>query len=697
MVFVILPDTSYNINILMKSKKEFDPIAWSEGNTQHTQETFGDNLTFVVNEKTEPTHSDADRLLELISQLVEERVCITDDYNDWLRVGLALANELGEAGRSAFHQLSQMSPKYDAAECDRKYDNILRTTNGSVTAGTLFHLAREAGVENSHTTKNVDRQIRKLEETTKNSEEQESLKSLKSLKSPIVPNNEKIVKNRENPIFCAYGTSETSETSETNSNDETMKNYYQDTTEHFEVRDTRLTFSDRLSLDDLPSILHPIFKSETDAVGRDKMLLGTLNVISGLLPDTLYSLYDGRRVHAPLYNIIYGRPATTKGDLEAVRHIADPIKLEMRHCYEAELANYETERALWDAKNKKDRGPQPVEPRPRNPFITANSSASAVYRSLDANGGWGMIFETEADTLTSMLSKSDYGDYSDLMRKAYHHETIAMNRVGDRINIEIDKPRLAIFLTCTGSQLPLLLPPGNVANGLASRFLFYALPDNKVEFRNVFERNNLLIDDVYRNIGQQVLALYHALQMRAGRPIQFLLGPELEEKFVSSFNALLNEQFSMQGDGIQAFIFRIAHACYRYAMILTVLRRISERYGTGQDTFDADEQALVCDERDYRTAMTIIDCLVSHTARVYAVIGDKDDDPFRAASANPCNSDIQRLYDALPADREFTTAEFAKIAETFGLSKSTYYRYLNKMANTYYMVKRMKHGVYVKQ
>lgn len=175
----------------MIDKPYFDPIAWAEGNTQHKHETYGDNLTIVVNKIAEPTHSDGDRLQELISQLVEERVCITDDYNDWLRVGLALANELGEAGRSAFHQLSQMSPKYDARECDLKYDNILRTTNGSITAGTLFHLAREAGVENSHTTKNVDRQIRKLEETTKNSEEQESLKSLKSLKSPIVPNNEK--------------------------------------------------------------------------------------------------------------------------------------------------------------------------------------------------------------------------------------------------------------------------------------------------------------------------------------------------------------------------------------------------------------------------------------------------------------------------------------------------------------------------
>ena len=47
--------------------------------------------------------------------------------------------------------------------------------------------------------------------------------------------------------------------------------------------------------------------------------------------------------------------------------------------------------------------------------------SSAVYRALEANGGSRMIFdETEADTLTNMLSKKEYGNYSDLLRRAFH-------------------------------------------------------------------------------------------------------------------------------------------------------------------------------------------------------------------------------------------------------------------------------------
>ena len=83
--------------------------------------------------------------------------------------------------------------------------------------------------------------------------------------------------------------------------------------------------------------------------------------------------------------------------------------------------------------------------------MPGNSSSSAVYRALDANGGWGIMFETEADTVSNMLD-SDYGHYSDLMRKAYHHETVSMNRVSDKIHIDIENPRLSVFM-CSGFLL----------------------------------------------------------------------------------------------------------------------------------------------------------------------------------------------------------------------------------------------------
>ena len=84
---------------------------------------------------------------EVCSKLSSSGICLTDDYADWVEIGFALANELGESGRSFFHELSCMSSKYDAAECDKKYDNCLRTGNGSVTIATFFQRAKDAGVD----------------------------------------------------------------------------------------------------------------------------------------------------------------------------------------------------------------------------------------------------------------------------------------------------------------------------------------------------------------------------------------------------------------------------------------------------------------------------------------------------------------------------------------------------------------------
>lgn len=72
---------------------------------------------------------------------------------------------------------------------------------------------------------------------------------------------------------------------------------------------TGYTFSDKVNENDLPIWLHDIYKIHQDTVSRDKMLLGILNVTSGLMGGAngsteeqsgIYGIYDGHRVFAPL-------------------------------------------------------------------------------------------------------------------------------------------------------------------------------------------------------------------------------------------------------------------------------------------------------------------------------------------------------------------------------------------------------------
>ena len=474
---------------------------------------------------------------------------------------------------------------------------------------------------------------------------------------------------------------------------------------------TGYTFSDKLPLEDLPAFLAPIYEVHDNSVDRDKMLLGALNIISGLMGGAngtadchcgIYGLYDARRVYAPLYNIVYGAAGSSKGEIAFCKRIAAPVKQEMRRQYEYEKQQYEQQMAQYEAqskgKAKADRGEAPKEPPYRDPFVPGNSSSSAVYRAMDANGGWGMMFETEADTVSAMIA-SDYGNYSDLMRKAHHHEPISMNRVTDRIHIDIDEPKLSVFLTCTPGQLSALFTASSFENGLGSRILFYEMPEEKATFHDVFARKDEPLEETYRRMGDAFLPLYHELRERKDSPLQFVMSSAQQQQFLAAFGSMLHEQSGMLGSGITAFIYRLALEGFRYAMVLTALRRLSEWTAipvTQKEggIFRPDERALVCDDRDFRSAMTIVGSLVNHTTRVYAVLAKENDNPFAKIGVS-LSAEEQRVYRSLP-ETEFKSSDFKAVAQRVDISLRSAERMLSKFCNVYRIISPVRRGFYRK-
>src|SRR5690606_1520461 len=115
-------------------------------------------------------------------------------------------------------------------------------------------------------------------------------------------------------------------------------------------------------------------------------------------------------------------------------------------------------------------GDKPAKPQEKMLLLPANSSATGVFQLLADNDGRGLIFETEGDTLSNIF-KSDYGNYSDGFRKAFHHETISYYRRTDREYVDLMAPCLSTVLAGTPGQVHGLIPSSE--NGLFSRFLFY--------------------------------------------------------------------------------------------------------------------------------------------------------------------------------------------------------------------------------
>lgn len=78
------------------------------------------------------------------SKISEHGIDITGDYESWKSVGMALAS-LGENGRKYFHICSRQYAKYNFAETERKFTNLIRTTR-SVNIGTFFFICRQYGI-----------------------------------------------------------------------------------------------------------------------------------------------------------------------------------------------------------------------------------------------------------------------------------------------------------------------------------------------------------------------------------------------------------------------------------------------------------------------------------------------------------------------------------------------------------------------
>lgn len=61
-------------------------------------------------------------------------------YAEWIRIGIALANELGEEGRHYFHELSKPDQRYKPGECDKVYSDLLNRKYDEVSGGTIRFL-----------------------------------------------------------------------------------------------------------------------------------------------------------------------------------------------------------------------------------------------------------------------------------------------------------------------------------------------------------------------------------------------------------------------------------------------------------------------------------------------------------------------------------------------------------------------------
>ena len=401
----------------------------------------------------------------------------------------------------------------------------------------------------------------------------------------------------------------------------------------------------------LPPIMNKILQNSSSLADADMMLLTAMASMSACLPN-VQGLYKKRVVYPNLFLFISAPASAGKGRLMMAKKIVEPVHRELRQAYQDELVQFQQEmEQKGKTINLEMHVPQTML------FMPANSSATALYQTLHDCGGSGLIFETEADTLATSL-KSDFGNFSDGLRKAFHHETISYNRRKEREYVEIQNPRLSVVLAGTPRQIRNLIP--DAENGLFSRFLMYRA-DLDLEWEDVFDCSTVSDDEYYGALGAEFYELYKRLK-GLDYKMNFRLTTEQQQKFNQCFERWQMELADSYGLGITSSVRRMGLIAYRMAMVMSALRL--EAQGVMPST-------LMCSDTDFAFAIDTVDVLLAHITEIYEELPSVEEEVSEELLPIELN-----FLNALPD--EFDRKSFISIASDLYINSRTADRYVKQ-------------------
>ena len=524
----------------------------------------------------------------IVSRIEETKTDLTANYSHWLDIGYALAQAFGESGRTYYHRISQFNHRFSPDRCNIQYDTCLKGKGPVIAINTFYHLVKQAGLD-------VPNCGSSLHIVPKDSVLPPWNELIEISTIPEDPVKEGLIFNTPQLPTSIYS--------------------------------------------QLPEILRDSCRLFEEGIEQDVFLISSLTVLSGCFPNIEGTYFD-ESYSAHLFTFITAPAGSGKGKMNWAKYFGMGIHNHLTEQSDRERKAYERnlERYYNLTKAQKLKVEKPEEPPLGMFFLPGNSSSAAFIQALADNDFRAVIFETEADTLAKTL-KQEWGNFSDVLRKGFHHESTSISRKKDNVCIEIKNPHIAVCLGGTPNQVHHLMP--DVENGLFSRFLFYAFEDHS-EFKNPFISHCAVnYVEFLTEKGNQIFELYNQLN-QLDQPIQFKLTAEQGHKFTALFGAMLTRNELLIGRDFNANIKRLGLITFRIAMILTSLRLLENDApqlvtpghllsnplpdsSPEQVTWShqlrshplSPDNTLICSDRDYETAIIIAATLEKHAIAVY--------------------------------------------------------------------------------
>lgn len=557
---------------------------------------------------------------------------IAPTYIEYVQLAFAIANDCGEAGRNDFLSLCSLSSKYDKKNAQALFSNALHADKEDIHLGTVFHLAGQCGVKISGSAGFHKAGTMGTAGTTP-----------------------------DFPHTCArYNKVE-------NEEKETGKKKHEE--EEKEMKGTEpLSPLPYFPQDhDWPEPLKSILSFAKTPAQHDVLLLGAMTVLGASLSHIVRCKYGDKWQYPCLQTFITGHAAAGKSVLVWVRKLIEPIHEEIRRQVAESMKVYRKELRAYEAlgKARKDKEP-PVAPPNRMFIIPGNNTGTGLLQNLIDSDGTGIICESEADTVSTAIG-TEFGNWSDTLRKAFDHDRLSYNRRTDREYKETTACYLSVLLSGTPAQIkPLISSP---ENGQFSRNIFYYMP-RVGEWKDQFGEDELDVEAEFIRMGHEWKASRDELKKKGLFTLKFT--QQQKDEFNGHFSALFYRSSLVTGEEMSASVMRMGTILCRMMCITALLRSLEiPSLAVPDPTINPENlkdgiitrHNLSITDEDFRAVLALCEPLYLHATHILSFLDKSTELNSRGIA------DREMLYAALP--QEFTKQMVMEQAEKLNIPVNT--------------------------
>ena len=603
--------------------------------------------------------TDIESLRRLTEAVETAGADIAPTYAEYVQLAFAIATDCGEAGREFFHRLCRISAKYQREHAERIFSNALTTRHGEVHLGTAFHLAEMANVKLCNTE---------------------------------VMNNRRNTENTENTPSKVLTHAHVYNKVENDEPDESEEQL-----NGSDPNQPLPTFPEA----DWPKILLLIMNYATSPTQRDVMLLGALTAIGASMERYVRCPYAGKLQSPCLQSFIVAPSASGKGILSLIRLLVEPIHDEIRQQVAAEVKAYKKEKAAYDVMGKeRSKVEAPQMPKNRMFLISGNNTGTGILQNIMDANGTGLICETEADTISAAIG-SEYGHWSDTLRKAFDHDRLSYNRRTDQEYREVKKSYLSVLLSGTPAQVKPLIP--STENGLFSRQLFYYM-HGIWAWINQFESGEADLEAIFTDIG---LEWKKQLDLMKTHGVHTL---RLTDEQKQEFNALFSDLFFRSGlandNEMSSSIARLAVNTCRIMAEVAMIRALecNQPYQFKNSSIHllTPDKEIATDNikdgiitrwdvtitaEDFKAVLELVTPLYRHATHILSFLPSTE-------VKHRANADRDALFEAM--GNQFTRAQLSEQATTMKIKPNTAFGWLNRLIKKGLFTNADDKGIYTR-